>query len=131
MGEKGPQKKLKDQKINTSASYSSPCTISPLPSFPSIVYNKRLYKTAFPATEHCTPVHPLHHQLHLGSTLEPDNEVSKGQCHPNNMNTKYSNNRGHESADLPSLNSTAIVLPTPLLNHNLSRSHEPQCNTRL
>ncbi len=76
-------------------------------------------------------MHPLHHQLHLGSTLEPDSEVSKGQCHPNSMNTKYSNNRGHESVDLPSPNSTAIVLPTPLLNHNLSRSHEPQCNTRL
>jgi len=52
---------------------------------------------------------------------------------PTARNTKYSNNRGHESADLPSPNSTAIVLPTPLLNHNLSRSHElgPQCNTRL
>jgi hypothetical protein len=133
VGEKGPQKKLKDQKINTSASDSSPCTVSPLPSFPSIGCSQRLYKTAFAAAEYCTPVHPLHHQLHLGSTLEPDSEVSKGQYHPNSMNTKYSNNRGHESADLPSPNSTAIVLPTPLLNHNLSRSHEldPQCNTRL
>ncbi len=129
MGEKGPQKKLKDQKINTLASDSSPCIVSPLPSFPSIGCSQRLHKTAFAAAEYCTPVHLLHHQLHLGSTLEPDNEVSKGQCHPNSMNTKYNNNRGHESVDLPSPNSTAIVLPTPLLNHNLSRSHEPQCNT--
>jgi hypothetical protein len=36
VGEKGPQKKLKDQKISTSASDSSPCTVSPLPSFLSI-----------------------------------------------------------------------------------------------
>jgi hypothetical protein len=133
VGEKGPQKKLKDHKINTSTSDSSPCTVSSLPSFPSIGCSQRLYKTAFTAAEYCTPVHPLHHQLHLESTLGPDSEVSKGQYHPNSTNTKYSNNSGYESADLPSPNSTAIVLPTPLLNHNLSRSHElgPQCNTRL
>ncbi len=39
VGERGPQKKLKDQKINTSASNSSPCTVSLLPSFPSIGCN--------------------------------------------------------------------------------------------
>ncbi|CAK9876697.1 unnamed protein product [Sphagnum jensenii] len=133
VGKKGPQKKLKDHKIDTSASDSSPCTVSSLPSFPLIGCSQRLYKTAFTAAEYCTPVHPLHHQLHLGSTLEPDSEVSKGQYHPNSTNAKYSNNRGPESADLPSPNSTAIVLPTPLLNHNLSRYHElgPQCNARL
>ncbi len=129
VGEKGPHKKLKDQKINTSTSNSFPCTVSPLPSFPLIGCSQRLYKTAFVVAEYCTHVHPLHHQLHLGSTLEPDSEVSKGQCHPNSMNTIY--NKGHEYADLPSPNSIAIILPTPLLNHNLSRSHEPQCNTQL
>jgi len=78
VGEKDPHKKLKDQKINTLASDSSPCTVSPFPSFPLIGCSQRLYKTAFAVVEYYTLVHPLHHQLHLGSTLELDSEVSKG-----------------------------------------------------
>jgi len=77
-GRKGPQKKLKDHKIQLQIHLHSS-----LPSFPSIGCSQRPYKTAFAAAEYCTPVHPLDHQLHLGSTLEPDSEVSKGQHHAN------------------------------------------------